>query len=102
VNDFHCHLAAGASDLKALLANSNQLGRNRAAVTRQGFVSADERGKAANLKMDEALASSRYIVKGELAAARQAAIERLCDYNVPSRIRLGVVRVKTLPRQVPA
>ena len=39
--------------------------------------------------MDEALASSQYIAKGELTAARQAVIERLCDYNIPHLIGSG-------------
>ena len=46
VNDYHHHRAAGASDPEALLATSNQLGHNRTAVTRQSYVSSEERWKA--------------------------------------------------------
>ena len=46
VNEYHHQRAAGASDPEALLATSIQLGHNRAAVTRQSYVSSDEQGKA--------------------------------------------------------
>jgi integrase len=45
VNEYHHRRAAGASDPEALLATSNQLGHNRATVTRQSYVSREEREK---------------------------------------------------------
>jgi len=43
VADYQKHRVGGANDRAALLATSNQLGHNRAAVTRQSYVSADVR-----------------------------------------------------------
>lgn len=39
--------------------------------------------------MSETLASSQYLVRGDLAVAHQSLIERLCDYNIPHLIGEG-------------
>ena len=39
--------------------------------------------------MDEVLASSQYIARGEIAAVSQAVVEKLCNYNIPHLIGSG-------------